>query len=282
MKAKLTFIFMILSLISSRGFAQNILKISNDSLAVISAALDYADGFYSGDAERMERALHPDLNKVCPVTMTQTGKSYLMYSTFSGLIELTRAKAGALPEAKRKIRVDVLKMNDNVACARIMSANFNDYLQLVKIDEQWKIINALWTWGEDSPNKKPLADYKGANERKEIEQTVNDLFEGIYSSNAMVVESKIHPEFQRATLIQMPSTGGYMIQRDAAGALIEATRAGLGALDREKWNISVQMLDCMDGLAVVELKLPTGWSYCQLAKIEGQWKIINILRKPAR
>lgn len=31
---------------------------------VVRTALDYADGFFSGDAERMERALHRDLNKV--------------------------------------------------------------------------------------------------------------------------------------------------------------------------------------------------------------------------
>jgi len=32
--------------------------------AAIQTALDYSDGAYSGDAARMERALHPDLNKL--------------------------------------------------------------------------------------------------------------------------------------------------------------------------------------------------------------------------
>lgn len=278
---RLLVLFCFLSPVSGL-YSQNLLTISNDSLAVITAVLDYAEGFYSGDAVRMERAIHPDLNKVCPATMSPGNKVYLMYSTWSGLLELTRANAGALAEPRRRIRVDVLAMNDNVSCARLRSANFNDYLQLVKIDQQWKIVNVLWTWGEDSPNKKVLADYKGASEKKEIEKVIQGFIEGIYTSDVARVDSLLHPEFRRATIIKMPSTGKYMIQRDAGSSVVEATRAGLGAMEKDKWNFTVKMLDCMDGLAMAELKIPTGWSYFQLAKIDGQWKIINILRKPNR
>jgi len=34
-----------------------------DRDAVIKACLDYAEGWYTGDAERMQRSLHPDLVK---------------------------------------------------------------------------------------------------------------------------------------------------------------------------------------------------------------------------
>ena len=34
-----------------------------DSTAITAAALDYIDGYYSGNAERMERAVHPELAK---------------------------------------------------------------------------------------------------------------------------------------------------------------------------------------------------------------------------
>ncbi len=37
---------------------------NDQKLAIEQTALDYADGFYSGNAERLERALHPDFNKV--------------------------------------------------------------------------------------------------------------------------------------------------------------------------------------------------------------------------
>ena len=253
-----------------------------DSLAIIETARNYADGFYSGDPVRMEKAIQPDLNKVCPVLMPQTGKTYLMYSTYSGLIELTRAKAGALEESKRKTRIFVLRINEDVACAKVTSASFNDYLQMVRIDDQWKIVNVLWTWGEDSPNRKPDPDFKGLKEKNAVEGVVKAMIEGIYSADPEIVSKCLHPESRRATLMQMPTTGNYMVQRDASGGIIEATRAKLGALEKGKWDISVAMLDCMDGIAMAEMKIPSGWNYCQLAKLDGEWKIVNILRKIAR
>lgn len=277
MKTKI--IMLLLTLAGVGLYAQTGQERIIDSILVSQAAIDYMEGFYSGDASRMERALHPDLNKVCPVTMNPTGKTYLMYSTYSGLIELTRAKAGALPENKRKMQVMLLVLNENVACVRVKSASFNDYLQLVKPGQDWKIVNVLWTWGEDSPNRKALPDFQGHAEKAAVEKVVSSFMEGIYSSDVARVESALHPEYRRATLMQLPTTGEFMIQRDAAGSIIEATRAGLGATDREKWNIQVRMIDSMDGLALAEIKVPSGWSYCQLAKIDGNWKIINILRK---
>ncbi|MEI6886575.1 MAG: nuclear transport factor 2 family protein, partial [Bacteroidota bacterium] len=188
-------------------YAQNTTDLKADSAAIITTALNYGDGFYSGDAVRMEKAIHPDLNKVCPMTLPQTGKTFFIYSTYSNLIELSRAKAGLTEEPNRKISVKVLKINDNVACARLTSASFNDYLEMVKIDGQWKIVNVLWTFGPDSPNRKVPADFKGEGEKPAVEQAVRDLIEGIYTSDVPRVEKVLYPEFKRATPMVMPQTG---------------------------------------------------------------------------
>jgi len=250
-----------------------------DSAAIIETALNYGDGFYSGDAARMEKAISPDLNKVCPMVMPQTGKTFLIYSTGSALIQMSRAKTGFIEEANRKTAVKVLTINDNVACARLTSSQFNDYLEMVKADGQWKIVNVLWTFGEDSQNRQPQTDFKGDAEKPFVEQAVRDLIQGLYSGDVVMVEKVLHPEFSRATPVVMPQTGKNIILRDGASGIIEAARAKLGTLDKEKWNIKVNVLDCMDGLAMAEMVIPTGWNYCQLAKIDGQWKIVNILRK---
>ncbi len=263
-------------------YAQNTPDLKADSAAVIATALDYGDGFYSGDAARMEKAIHPDLNKVCPMVMPQTGKTFLIYSSYSSLIELSRAKLGLTEEANRKISVRVLKINENLACARLTSASFNDYLEMVKIDGQWKIVNVLWTFGPDSPNRNVPAGFKGEEDKPLVEQAVRDFIEGLYTSDVPRVEKVLHPEYKRATPIIMQQTGKTMINRDAASGILEAARAKAGELDRGKWNISINVLDLMDGLAFAELTVPTGTSYCQLAKIDGQWKIINILRKTAK
>ena len=52
---------------------------SADSAAIRQAALDYIEGWYEGNAERMERALHPDLAKRI-INVDQRGRSVLVPS----------------------------------------------------------------------------------------------------------------------------------------------------------------------------------------------------------
>src|SRR5215813_1299159 len=48
-----------------------------DLAAIKQTALDYIEGYYEGNAERMERALHPDLAKRIVYTDPNTGKNKL-------------------------------------------------------------------------------------------------------------------------------------------------------------------------------------------------------------
>jgi hypothetical protein len=279
---KIILFIMLIGLPLNRVASQNKSNQTSDSLLIIETALNYGDGYYSGDAARMERAIHPDLNKVCPVVMPQTGKTFLIYSSGSSLIEASRAKAGFVEEQNRKTAVKVLKINDNVACARLTSSQFNDYLAMVRFDGQWKIVNVLWIFGPDSRNRPQLADFKGDDEKSLVDQAVRELIEGTYTSDVARVEKALHPEYRRASVQIIPTTGKTFIQRDAASSIIEATRAGSGAQPKENWNVKINVLDIMDGLAFAELVTPATTNYLQLAKIDGEWKIINTLRKPTQ
>ena len=48
-----------------------------DEEGIRRAALDYCEGWYNGDAERMERSLHPELAKRIVRTDPETGRSKL-------------------------------------------------------------------------------------------------------------------------------------------------------------------------------------------------------------
>lgn len=249
-----------------------------DSSLVIETALNYADGFYSRDASRMEKAIHPDLNKVCPMLIPQTGKTFLIYSSWSELIELSRDKATATEEKLRKIKVSILKISDEVACAMLTSAQFNDYLIMCKIEGQWKIITVLWTFGEDSPNH-VVTNFKAEDEKPAIELTLKNLIEGVYNSDVAAVESILHPEYRRSSLILNPNTGKCFIQKDAVSRMIESVRAKMGAMPKEKWNILINVLNSMDNIAFAEVTTNAGTSYYQLAKIDNNWKVINVFRR---
>jgi hypothetical protein len=51
---------------------------------------------------------------------------------------------GLLAEDRRDIEVTTLDMAEDLAAAKVLSARYFDFLQMAKIEGQWKIINVLW------------------------------------------------------------------------------------------------------------------------------------------
>lgn len=118
---------------------------SADSAAIRAAALDYVEGWYEGNAERMSRALHPELVKRIVVADTATGKSVLQNMGASALVNGTRHGYGkSTPKEKQQKEVRILDLYGNAASARATMAEWIDYMQLAKVDGRWVIVNVLW------------------------------------------------------------------------------------------------------------------------------------------
>ncbi len=115
-----------------------------DSAGVRAAALDYIDGYWSGDADRMTRALHPDLAKRILRT-NQAGEQRLSNMTAAQLIAGTRSGGGKnTPASEKKSDVRILDIYGNAASARIDAGAWVDYLHLSRVDGRWQIVNVLW------------------------------------------------------------------------------------------------------------------------------------------
>lgn len=111
-----------------------------DRDAIVATALDYYEGWFEGDAERMERALHPDLAKR---GLIEGGA--VDTDTARTMIEATAAGIGRkrdVPDRRIDVRVDHL--HGDIATATITSAVYVDYVHLVRDDGRWRIVNALW------------------------------------------------------------------------------------------------------------------------------------------
>ncbi len=115
-----------------------------DSTAIRATALDYIDGYYTGDAARMERALHPDLAK--RIVMTDTlGRSRLGQMGAMSLVQGTRSGGGRdTPAAQKREDVRILDIFQNTASVRIDAGTWVDYLQVAKWNGRWVIVNVLW------------------------------------------------------------------------------------------------------------------------------------------
>src|SRR5688572_6116093 len=66
-------------------------KPAADADAIKATALDYIEGWYEGNPERMERALHPELAKRIARTDPKSGRSRLDQMSAMSLVQGTRA-----------------------------------------------------------------------------------------------------------------------------------------------------------------------------------------------
>lgn len=141
---------MLLSLVLLPAVAQA--QSPADSAGIRSTALDYAEGWYSGDADRMARALHPELVKRILVTDTTTGRAFVQTMGASALVNGARHGFGKSTPADRQQKdVRILDVYGNAAVAKVAMADWIDYLQLVRADGRWQIVNVLW---ERKPDRK--------------------------------------------------------------------------------------------------------------------------------
>lgn len=114
-----------------------------DSAAIRQTALDYIEGWYTGDAARMERALHPELAK--RRVYAEQGRSRLDQQSALTLVQGTRAGFGThVPQARRLKLVTILDVYGSAASARIEASDWVDYLHLARWNGAWKIVNVLW------------------------------------------------------------------------------------------------------------------------------------------
>ncbi|MBA3258126.1 MAG: nuclear transport factor 2 family protein [Gemmatimonadales bacterium] len=116
-----------------------------DSAAIRATALDYVEGWYGGNADRMNRALHPELVKRIVVADTATGRSVLDNMGATALVNATRRGFGkSTPENRRQREVRILDVFGNAASVKTIMADWIDYMQLAKVDGRWVIVNVLW------------------------------------------------------------------------------------------------------------------------------------------
>jgi hypothetical protein len=147
----LAFVILLLAFASVEARSQTVVSATN-SAAIKQTALDYIEGWYEGNAERMERSLHPELAKRNVHTDPQNRQSSLKQISAMTLVQGTRAGGGAyIPKEKRQKDVTVLDVFEDAASVKVVAAGWIDYMHMVKWNGRWVIINVLW---ENKPKEK--------------------------------------------------------------------------------------------------------------------------------
>lgn len=114
---------------------------TSDREAVRGAVGDYIEGYYTGDASRVERSLHPHYLKQMIIT---GGDEQLRIIDKTGLElvqEVRMHGPSELPASERKEQISVLDIAGDLASVKLVAANWTDYMTLLKVNGQWKILS---------------------------------------------------------------------------------------------------------------------------------------------
>ncbi len=105
--------------------------------AITEVVLDYFEGWFDADADRMARALHRDLVK-------RRAGDDLGVTTKERMVEMTGSGDGREDAADRRIKVTVEDVYGDIASVTVHTAIYHEYVHLVRTADGWRIANALW------------------------------------------------------------------------------------------------------------------------------------------
>jgi len=117
-----------------------------DREAVRQAVLDYVEGIYNVEPERIERSVSPNLAKLGfyrPASETAYRPARAM--AFQQLVEIAKTynKEGKLRKDAPK-EIEIYSVMDQTATVKLTAEWGIDLMHLAKMDGKWMIVNVLW------------------------------------------------------------------------------------------------------------------------------------------
>jgi len=113
---------------------------------VRAAVEDYVLGFYRAEPERLERVLSPDLQKLGywrATTDLEFGDA--LHMSFEQALALAATwNANGQQGDDLTYEIELFDVGDKTACAKVTAAWGQDYMQLAKEGEAWRIHHVLW------------------------------------------------------------------------------------------------------------------------------------------
>lgn len=140
MKRRLNLLFLLLVLAPLPLIAEEVM---DEEEAIKAAALDYIEGFYEANPERVKRGVHPLLAKRGIMKYGDVEVLEVMTSEqLAAAAMLYYANRNPGPDALRT--VTILDRLDQTASVKVTSEEWVDYMHLAKMNGRWVIVNVLW------------------------------------------------------------------------------------------------------------------------------------------
>jgi hypothetical protein len=111
---------------------------NSDASAVRTTVTNYIEGYFKGDAHRMEKTLHPHYLKHVihgDIPMREMNAAQMVAAIKNGPPDFSA-------EQKTE-QVTVLDITGDIASAKLVTPGWQDYLTLSKVNGEWKILSVV-------------------------------------------------------------------------------------------------------------------------------------------
>lgn len=148
MKKYLILLFICFSLKNQAQTAQ-------DSAAIKRVALAYIEAQHVPNPKLMEGALHPRMVKRSVFRNKKAQKDFVSEFFAENMVilaETYNVKGDKFPKNPRK-EVKLLDVSAKTASVKLLADAWIDYMHIVKVNGEWKIINVLWQYNDISQHE---------------------------------------------------------------------------------------------------------------------------------
>jgi hypothetical protein len=128
---------------------------AQDTLDIKRVALAYIESQHHPNPKLMQDALHPRLVKRSVFKNKATQKDYVSEYFAENMIILAESynvKNDKFPKNPKK-EVKLLDISARAASVKLVADEWIDYMHIVKINGEWKIINVLWQYNDLSAHQ---------------------------------------------------------------------------------------------------------------------------------
>ncbi len=125
----------------------SIIQAQTDKEGVKKACMNYLEGFYEGDTEKLTASLQPSLNKF-GFWKDENAENYRQVKHMSFDAALAFAKnvkeKKEFPAADAPKKVEILDISNTIASAKVTAWWGIDYMLLSKRGDKWMIEQVIW------------------------------------------------------------------------------------------------------------------------------------------
>jgi hypothetical protein len=232
----------------------------SDYLGVKEAPYYYITSWYAGDSIQMKQALHPKLVKRRVVTTSDVRN--VTYDWMINAVKSGKWKIDNIKQAQKDIQI--LDQTDTIASVKVISNEYIDYLHMAKVNNQWKIVNALWEYNATSAR----------GTLKEAEQIVTEYIQSWKTGNIETMKNILLPDFAGRMVVSLAEVENV----DYNWMVNEMKNCKGCSVIKDAIVKDFKVLDTSNNMASIKISYDSYVEYLHLSHVNNLWYVVNSLR----